>query len=405
MSQWRWPPRVGAAALAFALAWLCALAAPVIAAPEQAPKLLVWINSDKGYTGLQKVGDAFTQLSGVRVVVEHPESATDKFQQSAAAGKGPDIFCWPHDRTGEWAKAGLIVPIRPAKAVREGIEPSAWDAFRYQGKLWGYPIAIEANGLIYNKALVKTPPATFDEVIALDQALMKQGKKAILWDFNKSFFTWALFAGNGGFIFGRNAAGDYDPAQVGVNTEGAVQAGQLLDRLIRTGTLPRGARYAEMESGFSKGEVAMMISGPWAWDNAKRSRIDFGVAPVPAVRAGAPAKVFVGVLGCMISAASPAKDIAREFIENHLLTPASLKVIDADVPLGVPANKALYAEFSVNPAIRATMDNARAGQAIPNIPEAGRFWTALDAALEALTNGAQSPRDALNGAAARMLVK
>ena len=90
--------------------------------------LLVWINGDKAYNGLQKVGDAFEKNTGVKVIVQHPESATDKFQQAAAAGKGPDIFCWAHDRSGEWAKAGLIVPIRPSKKVRDEIEETAWNA-------------------------------------------------------------------------------------------------------------------------------------------------------------------------------------------------------------------------------------------------------------------------------------
>jgi maltose/maltodextrin transport system substrate-binding protein len=33
-----------------------------------------------------------------------------------------------------------------------------------------------------------------------------------------------------------------------------------------------------------------------------------------------------------------------------------------------------------------------------------RFFPAMDAALEAITNGRQSPKDALDGAAARMVV-
>jgi maltose/maltodextrin transport system substrate-binding protein len=128
------------------------------------------------------------------------------------------------------------------------------------------------------------------------------------------------------------------------------------------------------------------------------------VAPIPAIGKHA-AKPFVGVLGCVIAAPSRVKDLAREFIENHLLQVDSLKTINADVPLGVPANKAYYAELAADPAIRATMDNARRGEPIPNIPEMGRFFTAMDAALEAITNGQQTPKQALDGAAARMLVK
>jgi maltose/maltodextrin transport system substrate-binding protein len=381
--------------------------APLLAPAQSAatPRLLVWINGDKGYNGLQKVGDAFTKVSGVPVVVQHPEGAPDKFAAAAAAGKGPDIFCWPHDRAGEWAKAGLIVPVHPSRRVRDEIDDAAWKAFTYRGQVWAYPLSIEAVGLIYNKALVKTPPATFDEVIALDRQLQAQGKRAILWDYNKSFFTWPMLAGPGGYVFGRNAAGDLDPRDVGVNHPGAVKAAQMLDRLIRDGHMPKGARYAEMEAAFNRGQIATMISGPWAWENVRRSGIDFGVAPVPAVVPGQPSKSFVGVLGCMIAAPSKVKDIAREFIEHHLLKVESLKTISADVPLGTPANKAYFREMSGDPHIVATMAIARAGEPIPNIPEMQRFFPAVDAALEAITNGRQAPKDALDGAAARMGVR
>lgn len=383
---------------ALALALACA------GAQAESPKLLVWINGDKAYNGLQKVGNAFEKASGVKVVVEHPVDPTDKFQQAAGAGKGPDIFCWPHDRVGEWAKAGLLTPLRPSARLKAEVEDQAWTAMSYHGRIWGYPLAIETTGLIYNKALVPNPPATWDELVVLDRRLAEHGKHAVLWDYNKSFFSWPLLAGAGGVIFGRTPAGDYDPKRVDVNNAGALAGALTIERLIKGGHMPRGARYAEMESAFARGEVAMMISGPWAWDNARKAGIDFGVAPIPAVVPGRPSKSFVGVLGCMIAAPSKNKDLAKEFIENHLMRPEALKVLDADVPIGVPANKAFYAELSVNPLIKASMTNARNGAPIPNIPEVGRFWTAMDAALEAITNGLQGPKDALDGAAARMLL-
>ncbi len=389
------------ARLALAAALLLAATAVQAQAP---PRLLVWINGDKGYNGLQKVGDAFTRRTGVPVVVQHPEGATDKFQAAAAAGKGPDIFCWAHDRVGEWAKSGLIVPLRPGARVRDAIDEGAWRAFTYRGQVWGYPLAIEAVGLIYNKALVGRPPASFDELIELDRRLQREGRRAILWHYNNSFFSWGLLAGPGGYVFARNAQGEYDAARVGVNNAGALAGAELIGRLVRDGHMPRGARYNEMEAAFARGQVAMMINGPWAWDNAKKAGIDIGVAAIPSV-AGRPARPFVGVLGCMIAAPSKVKDIAREFLENHLLEVENLKIVDADVPLGTPANKAFFRLLSDDPRIVATMANARAGEPIPNIPEMGRFFTAMDAALEAITNGRQAPKDALDGAAARMLAR
>jgi maltose/maltodextrin transport system substrate-binding protein len=385
--------------------WALAAAAACQAAAAKDLRLLVWINGDKGYNGLQKVGDAFEKASGVKVVVQHPEGAPDKFQAAAGAGKGPDIFCWPHDRVGEWAKSGLIVPIQPPKRIRDEIEPSAWSAFGWNGQTWGYPIAIEAIGLIYNKALVKTPPANFDEVIALDKQLAPQNKKALLWAYNQLFFSWPVIAGGGGFVFGRDAKGALDAKTTGINSPGALQGLQLIDKLVKGGHMPQGARYSDMESQFAAGKVAMMINGPWAWDNVKKAKIDFGVTTIPAVAPGKPAKPFVGVLGCMITAPSKVKDIAREFIEHHLLRIESLKTISADVPLGTPANKAYYQELSNDPNIRATMANALAGEPIPNIPEMGRVFPAMDAAIEAVTQGRQGAKEALDGAAARVLTR
>jgi maltose/maltodextrin transport system substrate-binding protein len=291
--------------------WL-PLTAALLAAPAlaQTPKLLVWINGDKAYNGLQKVGNAFEKVSGVKVVVEHPVDATDKFQQAAGAGKGPDVFCWPHDRVGEWAKAGLLTPLRPSPRLKAEVEDQAWTAMTYRGRIWGYPIAIETTGLIYNKALVPKPPETWDDVIAIDKKLKAEGKSAILWDYNKSFFSWPMIAGAGGVIFGRDAQGDFDAGKVDVNNAGALAGAQMIERLIKGGHMPKGARYSEMETGFARGDVAMMISGPWAWDNARKAKINFGVAPIPAVVAGKPSKSFVGVLGCMISAPSKHKEIA-----------------------------------------------------------------------------------------------
>ena len=387
----------------FAAALLLAGTTGPAQAQSSAPlRLLVWINGDKGYNGLQKVGNAFEKLSGVQVVVQHPEGAPDKFQAAAAAGKGPDIMCWAHDRVGEWAKSGLLSPARPSRKVREEIDESAWGAFTYRGDVWGWPLAIEAIGLIYNKALVPTPPESFEALLELDRQLATQGKRAILWAYNQAFFSWGLMAGPGGYVFGRTAAGELNPKDVGVNQPGALAGLQMIEKLVAGGHMPRGVKYSEMEGAFARGQVAMMINGPWAWDNVRKVGIDFGVAPIPSI-AGKPSRPFVGVLGCMITAPSKLKDVAREFIEGHLLKVENLKIVSADVPLGTPANKAYYQELSGDPRIVATMANARAGVPIPNIPEMGRFFPAVDAALEAVTNGRQSPKDALDGAAARML--
>jgi maltose/maltodextrin transport system substrate-binding protein len=367
-------------------------------------KLLIWINGDKGYNGLAKVGEEFAKKTGVQVVVEHPEDAPGKFQQAAAAGKGPDIWIWPHDRIGEWIAGGLLQPVTPGKKVQADIDPLGWKAFTVGGKTWGYPMSIEAVALVYNKALVPNPPKTFEEIAALDKKLSADGKKAILWDYNNTYFTWPILAANGGYAFKQRADGTYDPADTGVNNAGALKGADLLAKYVKDGVMTKGAGYAEMEAGMAQGKVAMMINGPWSWDNLKKAKIDFGVAKIPTV-AGKKGAPFVGVLGAMISKASPNRDVAVEFIENYMLSVNGLKQINDDVPLGTPASKALYAELKSNPNIQATMASAQDGAPMPNNPEMGRFWSAMQSALQNMTEGRQSPKEALDGAAKRITAK
>jgi maltose/maltodextrin transport system substrate-binding protein len=394
--------RIKLVAAAAALALGSGFALNVAAA--ETGKLLIWINGDKGYNGLQKVGDEFAKKTGVQVTVEHPEDAPGKFQQAAAAGKGPDIWIWAHDRIGEWIAGGLLQPVTPSKKTLADLDPLALKAFSVGGKTWGYPISIEAVALVYNKDLVPVPPKTFEEVIALDKKLSASGKKAILWDYNNTFFTWPLLAAGGAYPFKLKADGNFDPTSTGVNNAGGVKGTELLAKLIKDGVMPKGAGYADMEAGMSQGKIAMMINGAWSWDNLKKSNINFGVAKIPMVN-GKKAAPFVGVIGAMISKASPNRDVAVEFIENYMISVKGLKTINDDVPLGTPASKALFAELKSDPNIQATMASAQDGNPMPNNPEMGRFWSSMASALQNVTEGRQAPQEALDAAAKRIVGK
>lgn len=372
---------------------------PAVAADKGS--LLIWINGDKGYDGIAKIAEKFTKDTGIAVKVEHPEDAIAKFEQAAAAGKGPDIWMWPHDRAGSWISAGLITPVTPSKKTVDAIDPLAWKAWNIGGKTWGYPISIEAVALLYNKDLVPTAPKTWDEVIALDKTLSPKGKRAIMWPMTEIYYSYGLFSAGGGYAFKRNADGTYDAKDTGMGNPGAIRGMETIMSLIKAGVMPKTASYAEAEAAMNEGRVAMTINGPWAWNNLKKSKINFGVAPFPKVD-GKQGGAFVGVLGAMVSTASPNKESANEFLENYLLSVDGLKAMHAHVPLGVPANKAFYNELKSDPLIAGTMAAAQAGSPMPNNPEMTRFWSAMQAALQNITQGRETVKDGLARAAKRI---
>ncbi len=96
--------------------------------------------------------------------------------------------------------------------------------------------------------------------------------------------------------------------------------------------------YSIAEAAFNKGETAMTINGPWAWTNIDKSKINYGVTLLPTFK-GKPSKPFVGVLSAGINAASPNKELAKEFLKNYLLTDQGLDEVNKDKPLGAVALK------------------------------------------------------------------
>lgn len=376
----------------------------VASAAIEEGQLTIWVNGDKSYDGIAKVGKKFEQATGVKVTVNHPDQVEVKFQQTAATGNGPDIFMWAHDRFGEWVKAGLLTPIEPTPAVKGAFEDVAWTAMEVDGKYWGYPVSIEAVALICNKKIVPEAPKTFEELIALDDKLKAEGKRAIMWDYNNPFFTYPLISANGGYAF-KKIPGGYDVKDTGVNNEGAKLGVQFLVDLVKSKHIEKGVDYGVMESNFTQDKVACIINGPWSWGQYDTKQMDISVNPLPSLN-GKPARPFVGVQGMTINAASPNKDLAKEFLEQYLLTDEGLAEMNADKPLGAAALKSFEATLEKDPKsgvrVKTTNNNAKGGDSMPSVPEMNRFWSSFQTALKNATTGRQSLDDALKTAEQRI---
>lgn len=364
-------------------------------------QLTIWINGDKGYNGLAEVGKKFEEDTGVKVTVAFPDGLSEKFPQVAAAGDGPDIVFWAHDRFGGYAKAGLLKEIKPSAELKDKIIDFTWDAVQYDGKYIGYPVAVEALSLIYNKDLVPNPPKNWEEVEALDKKLQKDGKKAIMWNLKEPYFTWPVISADGGYAFKFTANG-YDVKDVGVNNAGAKRGMKFIKSLVDKKVISPDMDYSISEAEFNKGNVAMTINGPWSWGNVEKSGINYGVTVLPKLN-GNPSKPFVGVLTAGISSASPNQDLAVEFIENYLLTDEGLGMVNDDKPLGAVALKSFQKKLDSDSRIAATMDNAMNGEIMPNVPQMTAFWYAEGNAIKNVVDGRQDIDGALDAAAGHML--
>ena len=366
-------------------------------------QILIWMDNARAQ-GLGLIAKKFEKDLGIKVTIETPQNITDDFPIAAQAREGPDILIWAHDKVGEWAGAGLIAPVEVSTEFENKFFTKAWQAVRYEEGYWGYPIAMEAVTLIYNKRLIEgPPPKQLSQLVSINKQITSKhpGVTSILWDYDSAYYSWGILASAGGYVFGKNGA-YYNVENVGVATPGAVDGLTQIIALIRAGILPPYVTYSTVESLMGQGKVAMIISGPWAWSNLTSSGIDFGLAPVPGVD-GKPAHPFVGVSVAYVNRSSPNTNLVSYFIERYLLTEEGLTAMNRAKPVGVPALISLYKKMSKDDALLGGLNaSIETGEVMPNVPEMKRFFSSVGAAIQIATQGRASAEKALSDAAASM---
>ncbi len=276
----------------------------------------------------------------------------------------------------------------------------SWDALNYNGKLIGYPLAIEAISLIYNKDLLPDPPKSWEELPTIQANMKAQGKETIMWDVKNAYFTWPIVSA-GSYSFKKTAEG-YDATDTGINSERARKNLAFLLDMKNKGIVNPAMDYANAESSFAQGNVAMTINGPWSWGNLDKAGVNYGVATFPTLD-GEKSNPFVGILSAGISSASPNEDLAVEFIENYLFTDEALETINNDKPLGAVTLKTFQNSLESDSRIKSTMLNAENGEIMPAIPQMMTYWNSEGAAIENALNGRQSVEDALTTAEKQIL--
>ena len=367
-------------------------------------ELLIWMDADRGRT-LEPIAQRFDSDLGIKATIEAPEKITDSFPLAAQVAKGPDIVIWAHDKVGEWAAGGLITPVEISDEFGHKLFPKALQAVLHENRTWGYPIALETVTLIYNRKLLDGPPPTqLSELVSLNEKIKQKhpGVATILWDYKSAYYSWGILDSAGGYVFGKKGT-DYELNNVGVATPGAVAGLSKIIALVHAGILPKSVSYSTVEELMGRDKLAMMISGPWAWSNLVQGGIDFGVAPIPGVN-GKPGRPFIGVMVAYVNRSSPNHDLVKEFLEGYLLTEEGLTAMNNGKPIGVPALISLYNRMAKdNTRLQQLKTSVDYGVVMPNVPQMGRFFSALGAAMQIATDGRASARAALREAEANML--
>jgi arabinogalactan oligomer/maltooligosaccharide transport system substrate-binding protein len=340
--------------------------------------------------------DAFQAEYGIGLIVENVPDRNDQFPIAAPAGEGPDIIMLAHDRLGGFADSGLLAPIDLGDKAAS-FNPAALQAYTYGGQLVGVPYAVENMAFFYNTDMVEAAPTTWDEVMAVGGALVDAGDATYALALTGTTYdAYPLMTAFGGYIFGTNEDGSYNPQDVGIDSEGMIAAGDFIKAGVEAGYISSSTDWDTAHVQFETGEVPFLMAGPWALDRLRESGVPYAITNFPeATAVGAP---FSGVQGFAVNALSENVLLAQAFLTEFLATDASMQMLAE----GSNRPSAWLAVTSDDADLAAFGEIASIAQPMPNIPEMGSVWGSWGDATTLIINGEQEAAEAYGNAAAQI---
>lgn len=305
------------------------------------------------------------------VFVPYGEMA-NKVESAVPHGNGPDLFIFAHERIASWAAEGIVLPVD----VQGEYHAVTLQALTRDGREWGFPLAFKALALFYNRALVATPPADTDALLAAARALNGDGRWGFVYELASAYQNAGWMHGFGGGVF--------TDGRVALDSAGNEAAFGFIQELSR-GVVPEETSGALVTQLFNEGRAAMVLNGPWFLGEIEG--VDYGVAPMPVVTAtGRPAAPYVSVEGLFV---------AREGVEARAV--AAWLASDASAELRVREGRQLVANRDVavnDPVLAAFRAQIEHAVPIPTDPAMAQSWEPLARALRRLARGAVTPKEA-----------
>ncbi|MCD1655148.1 maltose ABC transporter substrate-binding protein [Treponema zuelzerae] len=362
--------------------------------------LTVW-ESDKGPDEfIRQAGAAFTAKNpNIEIKYVHVElgDAAGQIALDGPAGVGPDLFAAPHDKLGELATGGHVLPSQNADALRRQVLGACSSALTFGGKMYGYPVSAETYALFYNKALVKENevPKTWDEVAAFAKKYnaANPGKYGFIMDVGNAYYTIVFTTSDGNRLFGPTGT---DTSSTNINSPKSIKGMQFFQNLRSVLNVPSADLTTSVaDSAFASGTAAMHITGLWNVVPFKDAGVDFGVAPLPALPGDAkPAASFSGTRAMFVSAYSDYPNEAALFAQ-FLLSP-EMQQLRFKITGALPAI-ATKVDSPYMGGFLAQLDYAFP---MPSIPQMGAYWEAMNNASKNIWDGADIKKelDACNAA-------
>ncbi|MET7670828.1 sugar ABC transporter substrate-binding protein [Micromonospora luteifusca] len=358
-------------------------------------KLVIWAD-DKRTVALKPFAEKFGQENGVTVEVQAvSKDLQTNFVTASQQGSGPDVVVGAHDWIGNLVQNGAIDPVQLSAEQKSGFNETAIKAVTFNGQLYGVPYAQENLALIRNTELAPEAPKTIEDLVANGKQL-KAAKKVTetlclqVGQNGDAYHIYPLYASAGGYLFGTEANGDYDPKDLGVGKPESIEAFKKIGALGEKGegVLKRSIADTNSIATFTGKKCAYLVSGPWAVADVKKANITYDISAVPGFAGGKEAQPFVGVQAFYVAAKGKNKALAQEFVANYTTTPELAVALYQAEPRPPALTAALDQVKGSDPDLAKFQEAGKNGQVLPAIPAMAAIWDPFGKAEAAVIGGA-----------------
>lgn len=373
---------------------------PAAGTPSSDVELVVWTDEVRAPV-VEEIAGAFGQATGVSVTVESKESGDirERMLNAGPGGEEADIFIGDHDWVGELAATGVAEPV-DLGAKADEFEQVAVEAFSYMGSLYAVPYATDTIAFYYNADLVPEAPATFEElagicagVDGIENCVGVSGGG----DVPDAYHNYPFVSALGGYVFGYDSTSGYDPADVGLDGEGAIAGITFLEEQVAAGVVGPTS-YDTARALFFEGTELFWMAGPWEIGNLEgQTALNWAVTQIPTIGGNAPAP-FVGAQGFFLSAFSENKVMAHSFLLDYVATAETHQALYRADSRN-PAFKSVRESLANDPVASVFAASAAGGSPVPNIPEMRSVWKPLGEQIQLVRNGQLPAREAMIAAA------
>jgi arabinogalactan oligomer/maltooligosaccharide transport system substrate-binding protein len=387
------------ALVALVVASLAAIALTATASGADATTTIrIWTDKDR-LAAVTKVANARASSKGATIeVVQKDFGQIRDNLKTVQSETAPDVIVGAHDWIGELSANGSIVPLFPSAATQKQFPGYALDAFSYGTaikKLYGAPVALENIALVTNTKLAKVP-TTWAQLQRSALATKKKTKAAVGISVQQgsggdAYHMYPLFAGLGGYIFGKNSAGNLDPSNIGVANPKFLKNAAMIDQWNKLGLIRSSVDSSISQDLFLKGKTAFWFTGPWNLDTLKKSGLSYRISAFPQIVAGTKAVPFLGVQGFMVTkfaATHNVESLAKDLVSNYMMQTGpqlELALANTRYPANLNAGKQVK-----DLQLKAFGLASTGGVPMPNIPQMNSVWGDLGAAWVRSTKGSGS---------------